>query len=187
MLPLMSWRSTSLVFIYISDKLLCFICYLIIFTCCVENGCFLCCEGSVLSGGGSVPAPKASAEAWVNMVNEIQKASLSTRLAIPMLYGIDAVHGHNNVYNATIFPHNVGLGVTRQVNFSLFIWMTDIIFNFFDFYYQFRDPQLIKKIGEATALEVRATGIPYAFSPCIAVNYTMQPQFLLHVSWNLIN
>ncbi|TXG73483.1 hypothetical protein EZV62_002062 [Acer yangbiense] len=95
--------------------------------------------GSVLSGGGSVPAPKASPETWVNMVNEIQKGSLSTRLAIPMLYGIDAVHGHNNVYNATIFPHNVGLGVTRQ------------------------------KIGEATALEVRATGIPYAFAPCIAV------------------
>ncbi|CAO2825081.1 unnamed protein product [Amaranthus hypochondriacus] len=100
--------------------------------------------GSVLSGGGSVPGPKASAEAWVNMVNEFQKGALSTRLGIPMIYGIDAVHGHNNVYNATIFPHNVGLGVTR-------------------------DPQLVKKIGAATALEVRATGIPYAFAPCIAV------------------
>ncbi|GAB4824566.1 hypothetical protein Ancab_007440 [Ancistrocladus abbreviatus] len=100
--------------------------------------------GSVLSGGGSVPAPKASPETWINMVNEIQKASLSTRLGIPMIYGIDAVHGHNNVYNATIFPHNVGLGVTR-------------------------DPELVKRIGAATALEVRATGIPYAFAPCIAV------------------
>ncbi|XP_010535769.1 PREDICTED: uncharacterized protein LOC104810969 [Tarenaya hassleriana] len=100
--------------------------------------------GSVLSGGGSVPAPKASPETWVNMVNEIQKGALSTRLGIPMIYGIDAVHGHNNVYNATIFPHNVGLGVTR-------------------------DPMLLKRIGEATALEVRATGIPYAFAPCIAV------------------
>ncbi|XP_031287067.1 uncharacterized protein LOC116145764 [Pistacia vera] len=100
--------------------------------------------GSVLSGGGSVPAEKASAESWVKMVNYLQKGSLSTRLGIPMIYGIDAVHGHNNVYNATIFPHNVGLGVTR-------------------------DPQLIKKIGDATALEVRATGIPYAFAPCIAV------------------
>lgn len=69
-----------------------------------------------MSGGGSVPAPKATAETWVNVVNEIQKASLSTRLGIPMIYGIDAVHGHNNVYNATIFPHNVGLGVTRQVH-----------------------------------------------------------------------
>lgn len=71
--------------------------------------------GSVLSGGGSVPAPKATAETWVNMVNGLQKGALSTRLGIPMIYGIDAVHGHNNVYKATIFPHNVGLGVTRQV------------------------------------------------------------------------
>ncbi|KAM7522804.1 hypothetical protein LguiA_012706 [Lonicera macranthoides] len=100
--------------------------------------------GSVLSGGGSVPAPKASAETWVNMVNDFQKGSLSTRLGIPMIYGIDAIHGNNNVYNATIFPHNVGLGVTR-------------------------DPDLLKRIGVATALEVRATGIPYTFAPCIAV------------------
>ncbi|KAF7831601.1 Lysosomal beta glucosidase [Senna tora] len=108
--------------------------------------------GSVLSGGGSVPAPKASPEAWVQMVNEMQKGSLSTRLGIPMIYGIDAVHGHNNVYNATIFPHNVGLGVTRQV----FICSNE-------------DPVLVKRIGEATALEVRATGVPYVFAPCIAV------------------
>ncbi|CAI9760913.1 unnamed protein product [Fraxinus pennsylvanica] len=100
--------------------------------------------GSVLSGGGSVPAPQASAETWVDMVNDFQKGSLSTRLGIPMIYGIDAVHGHNNVYNATIFPHNIGLGATR-------------------------DPILVKKIGAATALEVRATGISYAFAPCIAV------------------
>lgn len=71
--------------------------------------------GSVLSGGGSVPAPKATAQTWTNMVDEIQKGALSTRLGIPMIYGIDAVHGHNNVYGATVFPHNVGLGVTRQV------------------------------------------------------------------------
>ncbi|XP_042043493.1 beta-glucosidase BoGH3B-like [Salvia splendens] len=100
--------------------------------------------GSVLSGGGSVPKPKASPADWMEMVNNIQKGSLSTRLGIPMIYGIDAVHGNNNVYKATIFPHNVGLGVTR-------------------------DPQLVKRIGAATALEVRATGIQYAFSPCIAV------------------
>ncbi|KAJ9540443.1 hypothetical protein OSB04_026949 [Centaurea solstitialis] len=100
--------------------------------------------GSILSGGGSVPAKHASAETWVDMVNDFQKGSLSTRLGIPMIYGIDAVHGHNNVYKATIFPHNVGLGVTR-------------------------DPVLVKKIGAATALEVRATGIQYAFAPCIAV------------------
>ncbi|KAH9613639.1 hypothetical protein KSS87_008244 [Heliosperma pusillum] len=100
--------------------------------------------GSVLSGGGSVPAKKASPETWIKMVNEFQTGSLSTRLGIPMIYGIDAVHGHNNVYKATIFPHNVGLGATR-------------------------DPQLVKRIGAATALEVRATGIPYVFAPCIAV------------------
>ncbi|XP_019090076.1 PREDICTED: uncharacterized protein LOC104736174 [Camelina sativa] len=100
--------------------------------------------GSVFSGGGSVPKPNASPEAWVDMVNEIQKKALSTRLGIPIIYGIDAVHGHNNVYNATIFPHNIGLGVTR-------------------------DPGLVKRIGEATALEVRATGIQYVFAPCIAV------------------
>jgi len=100
--------------------------------------------GSVLSGGGSVPSPQASAEAWASMVNAMQKDALSTRLGIPMLYGIDAVHGNNNVYKATIFPHNVGLGATR-------------------------DPALVKRIGEATALEVRATGIQYAFAPCIAV------------------
>ncbi|XP_021721273.1 uncharacterized protein LOC110688825 [Chenopodium quinoa] len=100
--------------------------------------------GSVLSGGGSVPAPQASAETWIKMVNEFQQGSLSTRLGIPMIYGIDAVHGHNNVYKATVFPHNVGLGATR-------------------------DPELVKRIGAATALEVRATGIPYVFAPCIAV------------------
>ncbi|MFS7908518.1 putative glucan 1,3-beta-glucosidase [Helianthus anomalus] len=94
--------------------------------------------GSVLSGGGSVPSKQATPETWINMVNDFQTGSLSTRLGIPYIYGIDAVHGHNNVYNATIFPHNVGLGVTRQ-------------------------------IGAATALEVRATGIQYAFAPCIAV------------------
>ncbi|XP_004289454.1 PREDICTED: lysosomal beta glucosidase-like, partial [Fragaria vesca subsp. vesca] len=56
--------------------------------------------GSVLSGGGSVPSKQASAETWVAMVNDFQKGSLSTRLGIPMIYGIDAVHGHNNVYKA---------------------------------------------------------------------------------------
>ncbi|CAB4316253.1 unnamed protein product [Prunus armeniaca] len=100
--------------------------------------------GSILSGGGSVPAQKASAETWINMVNDFQKGSLSTRLGIPLIYGIDAVHGHNNVYKATIFPHNIGLGATR-------------------------DPELVKRIGAATALEARATGIPYVFAPCIAV------------------
>ncbi|KAK2451130.1 beta-glucosidase BoGH3B [Trifolium repens] len=100
--------------------------------------------GSVLSAPASVPKLNATAKDWVDMINEMQKGALSTRLGIPMIYGIDAVHGHNNVYNATIFPQNIGLGATR-------------------------DPQLVKKIGEATALESRATGIPYVFAPCIAV------------------
>ncbi|QCD97369.1 beta-glucosidase [Vigna unguiculata] len=100
--------------------------------------------GSVMSEGGSMPAPQASAESWVDMVNEFQKGALSTRLRIPVFYGVDAVHGHNTLYNATIFPHNIGLGATR-------------------------DPELVKRIGAATALEVRATGIQYAYAPCIAV------------------
>ncbi|XP_050911539.1 uncharacterized protein LOC127126626 isoform X1 [Lathyrus oleraceus] len=100
--------------------------------------------GSVLSEGGSVPVPKASAENWIDMLNEFQKDALSTRLGIPIFYGIDAIHGHNTVYNATIFPHNIGLGATR-------------------------DPELVKRIGAATALEVRATGIQYAYAPCVAV------------------
>ncbi|CAI0433065.1 unnamed protein product, partial [Linum tenue] len=69
--------------------------------------------GSILSGGGSVPGQKASPEEWIKMVNEYQSGAMSTRLGIPLIYGIDAVHGHNNVYNATIFPHNIGLGATR--------------------------------------------------------------------------
>ncbi|KAL6637857.1 hypothetical protein ACP70R_025429 [Stipagrostis hirtigluma subsp. patula] len=100
--------------------------------------------GSVLSGGGSVPAAKANASTWQKMVAKMQKAALRTRLGIPIIYGIDAVHGNNNVYNATIFPHNVGLGATR-------------------------DPSLVKRIGECTAHETRATGIPYTFAPCVAV------------------
>ncbi|KAG9157287.1 hypothetical protein Leryth_004945 [Lithospermum erythrorhizon] len=69
--------------------------------------------GSTL-GGGFYPSPlNASAETLVNMVNDFQEGALSTRLGIPMIYGIDAIHGHNSVYNATIFPHNIGLGATR--------------------------------------------------------------------------
>ncbi|KAJ1410284.1 Glycoside hydrolase, family 3, N-terminal [Sesbania bispinosa] len=100
--------------------------------------------GSVLSVGGSVPSPKATPQKWINMVNEFQNASLSTRLRIPIMYGIDAVHGHNYAYKATIFPHNIGLGATRDHN-------------------------LVRRIGAATALEVRATGINYVFAPCVAV------------------
>jgi beta-glucosidase len=99
--------------------------------------------GSVLSGGGSVPMNNTPA-GWVEMVNEFQEQALSTRLGIPIIYGVDAVHGHGNVFGATVFPHNIGLGATR-------------------------DPVLVRRIGEATAEEVRATGIPWNFSPCVCV------------------
>ncbi len=99
--------------------------------------------GSVLSGGGSTPATNTPA-AWVEMVNGFQRQALTTRLRIPIIYGVDAVHGHGNVNGATVFPHNIGLGATR-------------------------DPELVKDIGEATAEEVRATGIPWNFSPCLCV------------------
>jgi len=99
--------------------------------------------GSVLSGGGSVPSPN-TAESWVAIYNNMQEKALSTRLAIPIIYGIDAVHGHNNLYGAVIFPHNIGLGCTRN-------------------------PGLVNTCAEITALEVRATGLNWTFSPCIAV------------------
>ena len=60
-----------------------------------------------MSGGGSVPAKQASAETWIKMVNDFQKGFLSTRLRIPMIYGIDIVHGYNNVYKAIIFPFSI--------------------------------------------------------------------------------
>jgi beta-glucosidase len=99
--------------------------------------------GSVLSGGGSTPTPNTPA-AWVAMVNQFQAQALSTRLRIPLIYGIDAVHGHGNVYGATIFPHNIGLGSAR-------------------------DPALTERVYHATAVEMRATGIPWNFAPCVCV------------------
>ena len=99
--------------------------------------------GSVLSGGGSTP-PDNTPRGWLDMVNTFQSHALTTRLQIPMVYGVDAVHGHGNLNGATIFPHNIGLGSAR-------------------------DPQLVRDIGRATAAEVRATGIPWNFSPCLCV------------------
>lgn len=133
-----------------------------------------------MSGGGSAPLPEASAQNWVDIINEYQKGALVSRLGIPMIYGIDAVHGHNNVYNATIFPHNVGLGATRQVLAKTFIRScmfpisvsVNAVYISSDDRFEFhRDPDLVKRIGAATAVEVRATGIPYTFAPCIAVNF----------------
>jgi len=99
--------------------------------------------GSVLSGGGGSPSPNTP-RAWLEMVTSFQRAALETRLGIPLLYGVDAVHGHNNVYGATIFPHNVGLGAAH-------------------------DPDLVERIGRATAEEVAATGIFWNFAPTVAV------------------
>ena len=99
--------------------------------------------GSVLNGGGGSPTEN-TVQAWYTMVQGYQDEALKTRLKIPMIYGVDAVHGHGNLKNATIFPQNIGLGATN-------------------------DPKLIEKIGRATAEEILATGIPWNFSPVVAV------------------
>ncbi|WP_024285229.1 glycoside hydrolase family 3 protein [Cellulomonas sp. KRMCY2] len=99
--------------------------------------------GSVLSGGGSVPEPN-TVEGWADLVDGLQQGALSTPLGIPILYGVDAVHGHNNLAGATVFPHNIGLGATR-------------------------DPDLVEAIGRATAVEVAATGVDWTFAPCLCV------------------
>ncbi len=99
--------------------------------------------GSVLSGGGSVPESNTP-EAWADMVDEFQEAALDTRLGIPLLYGVDSVHGHGNLLGATVFPHNIGLGATR-------------------------DPRLLQQIGHITAKETRASGPNWSFAPCVCV------------------
>ncbi|MFI7700442.1 glycoside hydrolase family 3 N-terminal domain-containing protein [Nonomuraea sp. NPDC049480] len=99
--------------------------------------------GSVLSGGGSAPSPN-TATSWADMYDRFQNAALGTPLGIPILYGVDAVHGHNNVVGATIFPHNIGLGATR-------------------------DPALVQRIGRAVAEEVSGTGVDWNFAPCLCV------------------
>ena len=97
--------------------------------------------GSILSGGGSTPTENTPV-AWADMVDRFQKAALATRLHIPLIYGIDAVHGSGNMYGATVFPHNIGLGATR-------------------------DPALVEEIGHITASETRASGPQWSFSPCV--------------------
>ncbi len=102
--------------------------------------------GSLLSGGGSGPKNKAdyNLRGWTEMVDNYQRHALKTRLGIPLLYGVDAVHGHNNIPGAVIFPHNIGLGCAR-------------------------DPELVERIERITAEEVRATGINWVFAPCVTV------------------
>ncbi|KDN23393.1 glycoside hydrolase family 3 protein [Amycolatopsis rifamycinica] len=99
--------------------------------------------GSLLSGGSSQPTPNTPVT-WADMYDGFQKAALATPLGIPLIYGVDAVHGHNGLYGATVFPHNIGLGATR-------------------------DPRLVEGIGRATAEEVSGTGIDWDFAPCLCV------------------
>jgi len=99
--------------------------------------------GSVLSGGDSDPSDN-SPKSWLKAARQYQEMALKTRLRIPLIYGIDAVHGHNNVEGAVIFPHNIGLGATHN-------------------------PALIERAQYVTAQEVAATGIHWAFAPCVAV------------------
>jgi beta-glucosidase len=99
--------------------------------------------GSILNGGGGGPSNNVP-QNWLQMVNTYQSWALKTPLKIPLIYGVDAVHGHNNVDGAVIFPHNIGLGATH-------------------------DPALVEQAAHITALEVAGTGIRWAFAPCIAV------------------
>lgn len=104
--------------------------------------------GSVLNGGGSSPArdKRASVADWLKLAEQFHVASMATdmRIKVPLIWGTDAVHGHNNVFGATIFPHNIGLGAAH-------------------------DPDLVERVAAATAKAVRATGIQWNFGPTIAV------------------
>lgn len=105
--------------------------------------------GSILNGGGSFPGENkyAKVEDWLALADGFYKASMSTengRVAIPIIWGTDAVHGHNNIVGATLFPHNIALGAMR-------------------------DPDLIRQIGAATAAEIAVTGIDWSFAPTLAV------------------
>ncbi len=100
--------------------------------------------GSVLSGGDSDPKSGNDLTSWTDMVDHCIQRSLQSNPRIPILYGVDAVHGHNNVIGATMFPQNIALGCTRNAD-------------------------LIEKAARVTAREVRATGIQWAFAPCVTV------------------
>ncbi len=101
--------------------------------------------GSIIHTEGSNPGKTALA--WQNRFIALQKKALSTRLAIPLLIAVDAVHGQNTYNGATVFPHNVGLGATQN-------------------------EQLIEQIAKITALESQATGFNWVFSPCVAIPFS---------------
>lgn len=100
--------------------------------------------GSVLSGGGSYPGKNTLGD-WQDMIKGYQDAALDTRTGIPIIYGVDAVHGLALVKNAVVFPHNIGLGAAN-------------------------DPELMYKMGAAVAEEMKLINVPWNFSPCVAVN-----------------
>lgn len=104
--------------------------------------------GSVLNGGGSWPAKNkhARVQDWVALADAYYDASMGTdaKIPVPVIWGTDAVHGHSNVYGATIFPHNIGLGAAHDV-------------------------ELIERIAEATGQSTRATGVTWTFAPTVAV------------------
>ncbi len=102
--------------------------------------------GSILAGGNSGPYgdERATAAKWVQLVGEFREASRKSGAGVPILFGVDAVHGHSNLPEATIFPHNIGLGATRDVN-------------------------LIERVGAATAAEISGSGIEWTFAPTLAV------------------
>lgn len=103
--------------------------------------------GSILAGGNSAPAgnERAPLQDWVSLSRAFRDAAAARPgAAVPLMFGIDAVHGHNNIVGATLFPHNIGLGAAR-------------------------DPDLIRRIGAATAQEVAASGADWTFGPTLAV------------------
>jgi len=101
--------------------------------------------GSLLSGGGGGPnGAGGTASQWKAMVDDFQSYALKSRLGIPLLYGIDAVHGNNNITGATVFPHNIGLGASR-------------------------DAALVQQVEDVTRQEVLGSGIRWAFAPCLCV------------------
>jgi len=99
--------------------------------------------GSLLSGGGSSPASN-TVTGWADMYDNFQSIAMQSDVGIPLIYGIDAVHGHNNVHGAVLFPHNIGIGCT---------W----------------NAVLAREVNQIVAKEVAATGIDWTFAPCIAV------------------
>jgi beta-glucosidase len=99
--------------------------------------------GSVLNGAEDLVTPNTP-EGWADAIDRLQMQALGTRLGIPLMYGIDAVHGHAELRGAVVFPHNVGLGATRN-------------------------PAVVEQVGKVTAQEVAGTGIRWTFAPCIAV------------------